>query len=68
MKGFDFCFQGTAEGGALEANALPERSPATSRPRCQGRVGFAFTGAKRKPLTGEAGGLGAVFSQEGPLS
>lgn len=41
------------------------RSPATSRPRCQGRVGFAFTGAKRTPLTEEAGGLGAVFPQEG---
>ena len=26
---------------------------------------FAFTGAKRTPLTGEAGGLGAVFPQEG---
>src|ERR1700689_1566007 len=28
-------------------------------------MGFAFTGAQRTPLTGEAGGLGAVFSQEG---
>jgi hypothetical protein len=28
-------------------------------------VGFAFIGAKRRPLTGEAGGLGAVFPQEG---
>src|ERR1700692_4514045 len=36
-----------------------------SRPRCQGRVGFAFIGAKRRPLTEEAGGLGAVFTQEG---
>ena len=25
---------------------------------------FAVTGAQRTPLTGEAGGLGAVFSQE----
>ena len=41
------------------------RSPATSRPRCQGRMGFAFTGAKRTPLTEEAGGLGAVFPREG---
>jgi hypothetical protein len=41
------------------------RSQATSRPRCQGRVGFAFTGAQRTPLTEEAGGLGAVFPQEG---
>jgi len=28
-------------------------------------VGFAFTGAQRTPLTEKAGGLGAVFSQEG---
>src|SRR5580658_11063350 len=40
------------------SNDLPERSPATSRPRCQGRVGFAVTGAQRTPLTEEAGGLG----------
>jgi hypothetical protein len=26
---------------------------------------MAFTGAKRKPLTEEAGGSGAAFSQEG---
>lgn len=41
------------------------RSPATSRPRCQGRVGFAFTGVQRTPLTEEASDLGAVFPQEG---
>jgi hypothetical protein len=28
-------------------------------------AGFAFTGAKRKPLTEEADGLGAGCSQEG---
>jgi hypothetical protein len=28
-------------------------------------AGFAFTGAKRKPLTEEADGLGAGFLQEG---
>src|SRR6266853_4040603 len=47
------------------SNALPKWSPAPSRPRCQGRVVFAFTGAQRTPLTGEVGGLGAVFTQEG---
>jgi hypothetical protein len=26
---------------------------------------FAFTGAQRKPLTGEADGLGAAYFQEG---
>src|SRR5258707_8146845 len=35
------------------------------RPRRQGRRGVVFTGAKRKPLTEEAGGSGAGFSQEG---
>jgi len=52
--------------GAVHKKQMPFwRSPATSRPRCQGRVGFAFTGAKRTPLTEEAGGLGAVFPQKG---
>jgi hypothetical protein len=32
---------------------------ATVRPRRQGRRGEAFIGAKRKPLTEEAGGSGA---------
>ena len=49
----------------MKTNALPKWSPAPSRPRCQGRVVFAFTEAQRTPLTEEAGGLGAVFSQEG---
>jgi len=57
------CEAGVHADGKIErAN---KRSPAPSRPRCQGRVVFAFTGAKRTPLTGEAGGLGAVFPQEG---
>jgi len=35
-------------------------------PRCQGRVVFAFIGAKRETLDpGEAGGPGADFRQEG---
>jgi hypothetical protein len=50
------------------SNARPKWSPAPSRPRCQGRVGFAFTGAQRTPLTGKAGGLGAVFTQKGQIS
>ena len=43
------------------------RGKATVRPRRQGRRGVAFTGAKRKPLTEEADGSGAGFSQEGHL-
>src|SRR5215469_18444336 len=35
------------------------------RPRRQGRLGVAFTGAQRKPLTKGADGSGAGFSQEG---
>jgi hypothetical protein len=41
------------------------RGKATVRPRCQGRRSVAFIGAKRRPLTGEAGGSGAGFPQEG---
>jgi hypothetical protein len=41
------------------------RGKATVRPRRQGRRCLAFTGAKRKPLTEEAGGSGAGFGQEG---
>jgi hypothetical protein len=40
---------------------------ATVRPRCQGRRGMAFIGAQRRPLTEEADGSGAGFSQEGHL-
>jgi putative SOS response-associated peptidase YedK len=43
------------------------RGKATVRPRRQGRLCLAFTGAKRKPLTEEADGAGAGFSQEGQL-
>jgi hypothetical protein len=38
------------------SNAPPECSLAPNHPRCQGRLVFAFTGAQRTPLTGEAGG------------
>jgi hypothetical protein len=41
------------------------RGKAPDRPRCQGRRGMAFIGAKRRPLTEEADGSGAGFSQEG---
>jgi hypothetical protein len=41
------------------------RGEATVRLRRQGRRVMAFTGAKRKPLTEEADGSGAGFSQEG---
>jgi len=43
------------------------RGKATVRPRRQGRLFLAFTGAKRKPLTEKADGSGAGFSQEGHL-
>jgi len=52
--------------GAVHKKQMPLwRSPATSRPRCQGRVVFAFIGAKRRPFTEEAGGLGALFRKKG---
>src|SRR6266699_3498278 len=53
-----FCFlllRGTAESGALKANALPGGGKAPGRPRCQGRVLFAFIGAKRESLDRRSG-------------
>jgi hypothetical protein len=41
------------------------RGKAPVRPRCQGRLGLAFIGAKRRPLTGEAGGSGAGLARKG---
>jgi hypothetical protein len=48
----------------LSAHAV-DKSKATSRPRRQGRRVLAFTGAKRKSLTEEVGGLGAGFGRKG---
>ena len=42
------------------------RGEALGRPRCQGRVVFAFIGAKRRALT-EAGGSGAGFASDEQL-
>src|SRR6266566_1123122 len=53
--------RGTAESGALKANALPGGGEAPGRPRCQGRADFAFIGAQRRPLkkpADQAKGLG----------
>src|ERR1700730_8436209 len=47
------------------SNALPKWSPAPGRPRCQGRVVFAFTGAQRTPLKGEAGGRAQSSRRKG---
>jgi hypothetical protein len=49
------------------SSALPKPSPALGRPRCQGRVVFAFTGAQRTPLTGEAGGSAQSSRRKGSL-
>src|SRR5439155_597648 len=56
--------RGTAESGALKANALRggERRLAA---RAVKAAGLAFIEAKRRALTEEAGGSGAGFSQEG---
>ena len=43
----------------------PGGPKATSRPRCQLRVFFAFIEARRRPLTEQAGGLGAGFGRKG---
>lgn len=41
------------------------RGEAPGRPRCQGRVFFAFIGAERETLDRRSGRLGAGFGQEG---
>src|SRR5205823_5592936 len=59
------CFlllRGTAESGALKANALPGGARRLAVPRCQGRVGFAFIGAKRRPLIRRSGRSRRRFS------
>jgi len=53
-------------GEAVHEKQIPSwQGKATVRPRRQGRMVFAFTGAERKPLTEEADGSGAEFGQEG---
>src|ERR1700676_4483741 len=64
LRFFGFCPSCNAER-CMKSKCPSWRSQATSRTRCQGRVGSAFTGAQRTPLTEEAGGLGAVFPREG---
>jgi hypothetical protein len=60
-----FGFLPFTQRGAVHEKQIPSwREEATVRPRRQGRRGVAFTEAKRKPLTEEAGGAGAEFSQE----
>jgi len=49
----------------MKSNCPSWRGKAPVRPRGQGRRVVAFTGAERKPLTEEADGSGAGFSQEG---
>jgi hypothetical protein len=58
--GLIFAFEATPESGALKANALPGGWARLAVRAVKG-AGFAFIGAKRRPLTGEAGGSGAVF-------
>src|SRR5260370_40330633 len=56
--------RGVAESGALKANALPGGAKRLAVRAVKGAQ-FAFIGAKRRPLTEEAGGPGAGFQQEG---
>src|SRR5258708_3904911 len=46
LRFFGFCPSCNAER-CMKSKCPSWRSEATSRPRCQGRVGFAFTGAER---------------------
>jgi len=58
-----FAFEAT-QSGALKANALPGGGKRLTVRAVKGAV-LAFIGAQRRPFTGEAGGSGAVFQQEG---
>jgi len=64
FRGLIFAFDATPESGALKANALPDGWERLTVCAVKGAA-FAFIGAKRRPLTGEAGGSGAGFKQEG---
>jgi len=60
-----FALEATPESGALKANALPDGWERLTVCAVKGAV-LAFIGAKRRPLTGEAGGSGAqVLSRKG---
>jgi hypothetical protein len=56
--------RGTAESGALKANALPGGARRLAV-RAVKEASVALIEAKRRALTGEAGGPGAGFQQEG---
>jgi len=63
--GFVFLLlRGTAESGALKANALPGGAKRLAVRAVKAAV-LAFIGAKWRALTEEAGGPGAGFQQEG---
>jgi len=57
--------RGTAESGALKANALPGGATRLAVRAVKAACFFAFIGAKRRALTEQAGGSGAGFQQEG---
>src|SRR5467141_2660286 len=56
--------RGTAESGALKANALPGGARRLAVRAVKGAQ-FAFIGAKRETLDRRSGRLGAGFQQEG---
>jgi hypothetical protein len=62
-----FVPRGAALGRAFEANALHGGGRRLSV-RAVKAAGFAFIGAQRRALTGEAEGSGAEFGQEGSLA
>jgi hypothetical protein len=64
FEGFGFCFPGTAQSGAEKQIPFLAVAPRLAVRAVKGAP-FAFTGAKRKPLTEEVHGLGAGFCQEG---
>ena len=68
---FLFCFLLPLRRGEPQEKQMlsPRRTSAHGRPRCQGRRGEPFIGAKRRALTEQAGGTGAAcFASEEQLN
>jgi len=63
--GFGGCFSEARRGAAHEEQIPSWRGNAPGRPRCQGRVVSRSSERTERTLTGETGGPGAGFQQEG---
>src|SRR5260370_1207574 len=63
--GFVFCFLEAPPERCIKSKCPSWRGEAPGRPRCQGRVVFAFIGAKRESLEKKRAVQAQVFSRKG---